>query len=159
MRGSHRILGLFSSAVLLTLSASCAITPSDAASNAAPTRVLVDRQAVDIDPASTDLEADAKDAAAACGSEYVPWEEVRAQIGQRVKIQGFVAGVGSDPDTGTRFLNLGNDYPDPDRLTIVAFPDASGQARGFVDDARVSRSVCVEGELVSYEGVLQIHLG
>ena len=66
-------------------------------------------------------------------SDAVPWDEADAYLGESVTVEGRVVSTFyADTESGEpTFLNVGRDYPDPGRFTVViwgddrsAFPDA-----------------------------------
>lgn len=79
----------------------------------------------------------------------VEWDEAASHIGERARVCGPVAGVGHDKNDS--FINLGVNYPDPARFTIVAWDDPDAG-----DDLAVGSRICVDGEISSYEGLPQI---
>lgn len=82
--------------------------------------------------------------------EYVSWEQAEDFAGTSQRVCGPVAAVGrSDDDV---FVNVGFDYPDPDRFTIVVWDV------GSIDPIFPSTMVCATGEVTLYEGVPEIEL-
>ncbi len=80
----------------------------------------------------------------------IPWSDAAAHAGTTQRVCGPLVSVrGSSDDV---FLNLGRDYPDPDRFTIVIW-DIGG-----VEPIRLGTTVCTSGQIVLYEGVAQIQL-
>lgn len=87
--------------------------------------------------------------AQAAGS--LSWEHAIDNIGESHRVCGPLAGVGSSQDDV--FLNIGHDYPDPSRFTIVVW-DAGG-----IEPVPSASTVCATGPIINYQGVAQIHVG
>lgn len=80
----------------------------------------------------------------------IAWNDASAHVGAVQRVCGPLAGIGgSDDDV---FLNIGRDYPDPNRFTIVVW-DIGG-----VEPVEAGTTVCVSGLITQYEGVAQIQL-
>jgi DNA/RNA endonuclease YhcR with UshA esterase domain len=91
-------------------------------------------------------------------SAVVPWTDADAHIGEMVTIEGpVVTGVYAESSSGEpTFLNVGRDYPDPGRFTVViwgenrlSFPDAP-------ESMYVGETVQVTGEVTEYEGIPEV---
>lgn len=78
------------------------------------------------------------------------WNSDSLTPGDQTTVCGPVAGVGEDPQTGTKFINLGVDYPAPNRFTIVLWEEPSDMG-GLAGD-----QFCATGTVARYEGSLQI---
>lgn len=70
--------------------------------------------------------------------------------GTTQRVCGPFAGTGSSNDDV--FLNLGRDYPDPERLQIVLWDV------GSVEPITNGATLCASGQITLYEGVAQIEL-
>ena len=91
--------------------------------------------------------------AAAC-PDAISWRDARAHVGEHVTVRGRVAGTlhAQDVDGQPTFLNLGSDYPDPERVTVViwgrtaaAFPARRKACTPAGRSARPGRSKLYEG--------------
>jgi hypothetical protein len=80
----------------------------------------------------------------------VSWNQAHSHVGSVRRVCGPLSGTGTSGDDV--FLNIGRDYPDPGRFTIVLW-DVGG-----VESKPLGSTLCVSGEVTSYEGVAQIHL-
>lgn len=78
----------------------------------------------------------------------VRWDDAESWVGKSVVVCGPLRGVGETD--GATFLNLGVDYPDPDRFTIVIWED------GLDINVDQGGRLCSSGEVSRYEGVLQM---
>jgi hypothetical protein len=80
----------------------------------------------------------------------ISWSEARDLVGTDQRVCGPLAGTGRSQDD--YFLNLGRDYPDPERFTIVLW-DVGG-----VEPIPEGATLCASGLITSYEGVAQLEL-
>lgn len=82
--------------------------------------------------------------------EGISWNEAADHVDTRQRVCGPLAGTGTTSDDV--FLNLGRDYPDPDRFTVVLWDV------GRVQHIDAGTNICVSGVVTSYQGVAQIEL-
>jgi len=85
------------------------------------------------------------------------WRSASRLIGQQGAIKGRVAGgyFASSSNGRPTFLNLGFDYPDQRRFTVVIWEE--DRARFGAPERRFrGRTVCVTGRISEYNGVPQI---
>lgn len=80
----------------------------------------------------------------------ISWDEASRHVGTTQRVCGPLAGTGQSADDV--FLNLGVDYPDPNRFTVVLWDVGSVRPPPGV------RSLCVSGVITDYRGVPQIEL-
>lgn len=80
----------------------------------------------------------------------LPWDDAAEYIGTVQRVCGPLATIRNSSDDV--FLNVGRDYPDASRFTIVLW-DIGG-----VESIASGTTVCTEGLITSYEGVAQIEL-
>ncbi len=80
----------------------------------------------------------------------MPWDQAISHVGSRQRGCGPLAGIGASQDDV--FLNLGRDYPDSSRFTVVLW-DVGG-----IEPVPSGSTVCVAGSIVNYQGVAQIQL-
>ncbi|GAA1233067.1 hypothetical protein JOF42_000792 [Microbacterium phyllosphaerae] len=102
------------------------------------------------------LRADQLCSASAAASAQAPsdgsisWDQAIAHVGESQYVCGPLASIrGSDDDV---FLNLGRDYPDVARFTIVLW-DVGG-----VESIPSGTEVCTSGTITNYDGAAQIEL-
>lgn len=81
------------------------------------------------------------------GGETIEWDEAEDHVGETKMVCGPVKSVREDG--GDTFINIGRDYPDPDRFTIVVWNQT-----GLV--APSSGDACIEGKVESYRGSAQV---
>jgi hypothetical protein len=53
------------------------------------------------------------------------------------------------------FLNLGRDYPDPERFTVVIWASDDERVE-LLQDAGIGRTVCAAGEVSSFKGEVRV---
>lgn len=80
----------------------------------------------------------------------IAWNKAINHVGSRKRVCGPLAGIGSSSDDV--FLNIGRDYPDPGRFTVVLW-DIGG-----IKPIAAGTTVCVSGRISLYRGVPQIQL-
>lgn len=87
----------------------------------------------------------------------VSWSTASRFVGRYVAIRGRVAGGyhASSSNGEPTFLNLGFDYPNPRRFTIVIWQE--DRAKFGAPERRLrGRTICVTGRVSEYDGVPQI---
>jgi hypothetical protein len=80
----------------------------------------------------------------------ISWREAGSHVGTSQRVCGPFAGTGSSGDDV--FLNLGRNYPDPERFQIVLWDV------GAVESIRFGAKVCATGRISVFRGVPQIEL-
>jgi len=80
----------------------------------------------------------------------IAWNEAGNHVGTSRRVCGPLSGIGSSNDDV--FLNLGRDYPDPARFTIVLWDVGGMQAPPS------GATLCATGLISTYEGVAQMEL-
>lgn len=81
----------------------------------------------------------------------IAWDEATSYAGTSQRVCGPFAGWGNSTDD--IFLNLGRDYPNPDRFQIVIW-----DIGGIEPIPPQGSTICTEGNITLYEGVAQIEL-
>jgi DNA/RNA endonuclease YhcR with UshA esterase domain len=87
----------------------------------------------------------------------VSWKKASSLVGRVATIQGRVAGTRyAASSTGSpTFLNLGVNYPNPSRFTVLIWIENRG-AFGRPEVRYRGRTICVRGLVQSYQGVHEI---
>ena len=80
----------------------------------------------------------------------IPWNQALDHAWTTQRVCGPLAGGGNSEDDV--FLNLGRDYPDPERFQIVVW-DVGG-----LESIDGGVTLCTSGQITLYEGVAQIEL-
>jgi DNA/RNA endonuclease YhcR with UshA esterase domain len=99
-------------------------------------------------------------AAPTVSEQAIPWDEASAHIGESVTIEGPVAGVMySEGSNGSpTFLNVGADYPDESRFTVVIWGADRGHFEPAPEDQFSGQTIRVTGTVVEYQGMPQIEV-
>ncbi len=87
----------------------------------------------------------------------VNWSRASALVGQVATVRGRVAGTkfAATSNGSPTFLNLGVDYPNPRRFTVVIWIE-NRASFGRPDVRYRNRTICVRGRVTSYAGVSEI---
>ena len=93
---------------------------------------------------------------ASCSS-AVSWQSARQMVGRTATIKGSVAGAfyARSSNGSPTFLNLGRDYPDSRRFTVVIW-GRNRSSFGAPERRYRGRTICVVGYVSTYRGVPQI---
>ena len=104
--------------------------------------------------------AEPSDAATATDSQAIPWDEASSHIGETVTIEGkVVAGFYADTSNGEpTFLNIGRDYPNPDRFTVVIWGDDRGSFPDDPESMYEGKTIRVTGAVSEYNGGAEIEV-
>ncbi len=81
----------------------------------------------------------------------INWDQAKNYIGQTVTVTGPV--VGTHDFGGAAVLNVGKDYPDPDRFTVYISAD---NHPGMPADLDSGKTISVTGTLKTYHDVPEI---
>ena len=88
----------------------------------------------------------------------LPWDQAIQNVGERATVQGPV--VGTRYASGSRgqptFLNVGKDFPDRDRFTVLIWGDTRGNFPFPPEVEYANHTICVTGLIETFEGVPQI---
>ncbi len=95
-------------------------------------------------------DAASADTARGDASGGLPWDAAGNHVGTTQRVCGPLVTTRSDGDDV--FLNLGRDYPDPARFTIVLWDI------GQVESLPAGTTICATGTISLYNGVAQIEL-
>ena len=129
-RSSHYLLTLLLAVLLLSLAA-CG---SSGGTAAAPTASVI--------------------------TDAIPWGEAMGHIGETATIEGpVIAAVYADTSNGEpTFLNIGRDYPDPDRFTVMIWGDDRGSFPDAPESMYEAKTIRVTGVVSEYDGRAQIEV-
>jgi hypothetical protein len=83
----------------------------------------------------------------------ITWDQAKAHAGQTATVTGPVVGSHEFQDSGAAVLNIGKDYPDPDRFTIYL---PAEKRKGAPDDLYLGKTVTVTGEIKMFHGAAEI---
>ena len=90
--------------------------------------------------------------------EVIQWDEAYQYVDQYMSVCGPVVDsyFAASTDGQPTFLNLGKEYPDPDRFTVLIW---GRNLEGFPfnpDEYYYGKSICVAGKIVDYQGTFEI---
>ena len=124
-------------AILCVIAAAAAIPSASAATRAASTHIQ---------------------ASLSC-SGAVSWQRAGSLVGSVATIQGTVAGTryATSSNGSPTFLNLGVDYPNPNRVTALIWIQ-NRAAFGRPEVKYRGRTICVHGLISRYQGVPEVVL-
>ena len=97
-----------------------------------------------------------KKAAAPDGS--ISWNDAKSHIGERVTVYGpvkdssFLSSSNGQPS----YIDIGAVYPDERRVTIVVWGEDRGNFPDAPESMYLGKTICVTGEVYSYENVCYI---
>lgn len=97
--------------------------------------------------------------AAAC-NEAVPWDQATAHVGEYTSVSGPVVSTyyAEDSNGQPTFINVGRDYPDPSRFTVVIWGDSRANFEQPPEKAYDGKVICVTGVVTIYQGAAQIEV-
>ena len=81
----------------------------------------------------------------------ITWDQAKDHIGQSVTVTGPVVGTHDFGDAAV--LNIGKDYPSPDRFTVYIPAD---KRTGIPDDLDEGKTISVTGKVKLFEDVPEI---
>jgi hypothetical protein len=81
----------------------------------------------------------------------ITWDQAKDHIGQSVTVTGPVVGAHDFGDAAV--LNIGKDYPSPDRFTVYI---PAGKRTGIPDDLDNGKTISVTGTLKMFHDVPEI---
>jgi hypothetical protein len=88
----------------------------------------------------------------------ISWRDAESHVGERGSVEGPVVGAvyASSSNGQPTFLNIGRDFPSPQRFTVVIWGD-DRSAFPFAPERRYAGStVCASGRISLFEGVPQL---
>jgi hypothetical protein len=85
------------------------------------------------------------------------WNSASQAVGRIASIKGLVAGTkwARSSNGSPTFLNLGRDYPDPSRFTVLIWIE-NRASFGTPERRYLGRKICVTGLVQLYRGVPEI---
>ncbi len=88
------------------------------------------------------------------------WEQASSLTGERVTLCGPVVGThyAESSNGAPTFLNIGRDYPDPERLVVLIWGDDRANFPAPPEELYLGKDVCVRGEVTEYKGVPEIQI-
>lgn len=96
----------------------------------------------------------------AARSDVIGWDMARPHMGQFKTVCGPVVSARYAPSSAGQptFLNIGKDYPAPDRFTVVIWGRNLANFPFKPEDYYASKTICVSGLIKEYGGVPEIEV-
>jgi hypothetical protein len=106
------------------------------------------------------------DASPASGSstsscpDALDWADAYELVGEDAELVGDVISASYRPDVAGEptFLNIGVDYPDSDRLTVVIWGEDRAMFANPPEAEFAGERVCIRGEVSDYKGVSEVEV-
>lgn len=148
-----------SSSASSAASAAQSASAASAASAAAASERAERAAAASAEAAAAAAEAEAA-AEAAIPDGAISWEEAPDYVGETVSVYGPVAGTkfASSSNGGPTFLDIGADYPDPSRVTVLIWGEDRANFSSAPERYYQGKTICVSGKLTTYNGACQIEV-
>lgn len=88
------------------------------------------------------------------------WRESESFLGGRAALRGPIAGIRYSREVRGQptWINIGADFPEPDRLVLVVWGRNRPALSGLLDNLSVGQIICAVGRVFEYEGVPQIEI-
>jgi DNA/RNA endonuclease YhcR with UshA esterase domain len=93
-------------------------------------------------------------------SNQINWNEANGYIGEFVTVCGPVVSTYFATSTNGQptFLNIGKEYPDPERFTALIWGRNLENFPFNPDEYYFGKTICVQGFVEEYEGILEIEV-
>lgn len=90
----------------------------------------------------------------------IDWRQAAQYAGQEVTICGPVVGAhyASSSNGRPTFLNIGEDYPSPNRFTVLIWGHDRDNFSQKPEEIYANLTICVHGKVEIYEGVAEIEV-
>jgi DNA/RNA endonuclease YhcR with UshA esterase domain len=86
------------------------------------------------------------------------WDEAAGHIGEEATVCGLVMGAtyASGSNGQPTFLNVGRDFPDPARFTVVIWGADRSTFPTPPETAYLNQTICVEGIIEEFDGMAEM---
>jgi hypothetical protein len=86
------------------------------------------------------------------------WDEAADHIGEEATVCGLVMGAAyaSGSNGQPTFLNVGRDFPDPARFTVVIWGADRPSFTAPPETAYLNQTICVEGIIEEFDGMAEM---
>lgn len=88
----------------------------------------------------------------------IDYSEAKSHIGETITVFGEVKASDylSNSNYQPTYIDIGAAYPDESRVTMVVWGEDRGNFPGEPESIYLGKTICVEGELYEYEGVVYV---
>jgi len=110
-------------------------------------------------PATTGTGEPPAEAAGECAG-AISWRDAGAHAGEQATVKGPVAGThyAADSNGQPTFLNVGLDYPDPGRFTVLIWGNDRGRFPKPPENTYAGKTICAAGRIQEYRGVPEMEV-
>jgi hypothetical protein len=93
-------------------------------------------------------------------TDTIAWTDAGLYEGEERVVCGPVAGTHFAEDSRGQptFLNVGEDYPSPERFVVLIWGDDRPNFASAPEDYYEGETICARGEIQEYEGVFEIEI-
>lgn len=93
-------------------------------------------------------------------SGVIMWSDAMDHVGEKVTVEGPVVGTyyARSSNGSPTFLNMGRDYPDPDRFTAIIWVQNRDNFPSAPEDTYRGKTIRVTGKVAVYKGSAQIEV-
>jgi len=95
---------------------------------------------------------------AALAAKVVSWDKAKDHVGEKVTVKGPVVAAVYKPKikSSPTFINIGKDYPDKGRFTVVIWGRDRDNFKTPPEKLYSGKTIEVTGEVITYKGVPEI---
>ena len=143
---NKKIISLFLIFVLATVSLGCISRPYTPMSTSTAVITPVQEKVSEVSQKET--------------PQTIPWSEAKYHIGDRVTVYGNVVSTryASSSNGKPTFINIGRDYPDSARFTVVIWGSCRSNFSTSPEVYYRGKTIYVTGLITEYNGVAQIEV-
>ncbi len=93
-------------------------------------------------------------------SDHILWSDASEYLGEERTVCGPVAGTHYAKESRGKptFLNIGEDYPSPDRFVVLIWVEYRDNFSNKPEDYYDGKTICAQGEILEYEGIFEIEV-
>lgn len=90
----------------------------------------------------------------------IPWNQAASHINENQTVVGPVVGTrwATSSNGQPKFLNVGTDYPSPNRFTVLIWNENQGNFPSPPEAMYAGQTIAVTGLISTYQGVAQIEV-
>jgi DNA/RNA endonuclease YhcR with UshA esterase domain len=93
-------------------------------------------------------------------STAIPWDQASDYVGDRITVEGPVVSTkyANSSNGSPTFLNMGRDYPNTSRLTVLIWGGSRDNFSGAPESLYAGKTIRVKGSVSMYNGAAQIEV-